>query len=169
MPDATMDPAVEVAVKRVMEHADFASKFKHPIKFNGTDFVEQRLTSEEQLAEVTKSALRQMHVFLERYGSMLPFEDLRALASCPAAETAEATRKTGLDQSLAVHVATWSCWAGRGTAFITLNLASDYFWSRGNDEAEDVTKSGGSAIVGAAEIYMGSYTLESRARDESSW
>lgn len=47
------------------------------------------------------------------------------------------------------------------TAFITLNLASDYFWSRGNDEAEDVTKSGGSALVGAAEIYMGSYTLES--------
>lgn len=85
-----MDPAVEVAVKRVMEHADFAGKFKHPIKFNGTDFVEQRLTSEEQLAEVTKSALRQMHVFLERYGSMLSFEELRALASCPAAETAEA-------------------------------------------------------------------------------
>jgi len=89
MPDA-MDAAVEVAVKRVMEHADFAGKFKHPIKFNGTDFVEQRLTTEQQLVEVTKSASGQMHVFLERYGSMLPSEDLRALASCPSAQTAEA-------------------------------------------------------------------------------
>ena len=89
MPDA-MDAAVEVAVKRVMEHADFAGKFKHPIKFNGTDFVEQRLTTEQQLVEVTKSANGQMHVFLERYGSMLPSEDLRALASCPSAQTAEA-------------------------------------------------------------------------------
>lgn len=85
-----MDAAVEVAVKRVMEHADFAGKFKHPIKFNGTDFVEQRLTTEQQLVEVTKSASGQMHVFLERYGSMLPSEDLRALASCPSAQTAEA-------------------------------------------------------------------------------
>ena len=59
--------------------------------------------------EVTKSASGQMHVFLERYGSMLPSEvlqggrcdkkvvsaflsiqDLRALASCPSAQTAEA-------------------------------------------------------------------------------
>ncbi|CAE7214563.1 unnamed protein product [Symbiodinium sp. CCMP2592] len=81
---------VDVAVKRVMEHADFASKFKHPVKFNGTDFIEQRLTTEQQLAEVTRSASQQMHVFLERYGSLLCAEDLRALAGCPAAETAEA-------------------------------------------------------------------------------
>jgi len=92
MPDAcvAMDAAVDVAVKRVMEHADFASKFKHPVKFNGTDFIEQRLTTEQQLAEVTRSASQQMHVFLERYGSLLCAEDLRALAGCPAAETAEA-------------------------------------------------------------------------------
>ncbi|OLP81582.1 hypothetical protein AK812_SmicGene37878 [Symbiodinium microadriaticum] len=91
MPDAcvAMDAAVDVAVKRVMEHADFASKFKHPVKFNGTDFVEERLTAEQQLAEVTRSASQQMHVFLERYGSLLCAEDLRALAGCPAAETAE--------------------------------------------------------------------------------
>eukprot|EP00439_Symbiodinium_sp_Y106_P084832 s1032_g26.t1 len=96
MPDAcvAMDAAVDVAVKRVMEHADFASKFKHPVKFNGTDFIEQRLTTEQQLAEVTRSASQQMHVFLERYGSLLCAEDLRALAGCPAAETAEAVDPT---------------------------------------------------------------------------
>mmetsp|Transcript_31052 Transcript_31052/g.58220 ORF Transcript_31052/g.58220 Transcript_31052/m.58220 type:complete len:289 (-) Transcript_31052:50-916(-) len=92
MPDAfvAMDAAVEVAVKRVMEHTEFAGKFKHPVKFNGTDFVEQRLTKEQQLAEVTRSASHQMHVFLERYGSMLGAEDLQALARCPSADTAEA-------------------------------------------------------------------------------
>ena len=42
---------MEVAVKHVVEHADFASKFKHPVKFNGTDFVEERLNKEQQLAE----------------------------------------------------------------------------------------------------------------------
>ncbi|CAJ1410720.1 unnamed protein product [Effrenium voratum] len=78
MPDAALDSAVEFAVKRVMEHADFAGKFKHPVKFNGTDFVEQRLSSEQQLAEVTRSACRQMHVFLERYGGMLGAEETSA-------------------------------------------------------------------------------------------
>lgn len=91
MPDiAATDASVEMAVFRVTQHADFASKFKHPIKFNGTDFVEQRLTREQQLAEVSKSACSAMHVFLERYGMLLAQEELRALSISPAAGTAEA-------------------------------------------------------------------------------
>ena len=39
---------------------------------------------------MSTSAARQMHVFLERYGALLAAEDLRALESCPAADTAEA-------------------------------------------------------------------------------
>jgi len=85
-----MDVAVDAAVRRVMQHTDFSSKFKHPVKFNGTDFVEQRLTAEQQLAEVSKNALGKMHVFLERYGALLQTEDLRALVNSPAAATAEA-------------------------------------------------------------------------------
>jgi len=46
------------------------------------------------------------------------------------------------------------------TAFIVLNLASDYFWTRGSSEAEDVPTVG-SMGMGTADIYMGSYTLES--------
>ena len=41
--------------------------------------------------------------------------------------------------------------------FITLNLASDYFWSR-NPEGEDVAKVG---TMGSAEIYMGSLGIGS--------
>eukprot|EP00930_Biecheleria_cincta_P064757 TRINITY_DN50411_c0_g1_i1.p1 TRINITY_DN50411_c0_g1~~TRINITY_DN50411_c0_g1_i1.p1 ORF type:complete len:313 (-),score=88.97 TRINITY_DN50411_c0_g1_i1:164-1102(-) len=91
MPDiGATDASVEMAVLRVTQHADFASKFKHPIKFNGKDFVEHRLSPEQQLAEVSKSASSALHVFLERYGMLLAQEELRALATSPAAETAEA-------------------------------------------------------------------------------
>lgn len=91
MPDVgAMDTSLETAVLRVTQHADFAGKFKHPIKFNGTDFVEQRLSPEEQFAAVSKSASSAMHVFLERYGTLLEQDDLKALATSPEADTAEA-------------------------------------------------------------------------------
>lgn len=84
-----MAMAVDAAVRHVVAHADFAKTFRHPVKFNGTDFVEQRLTTEEQTAEVAKLASKSLHVFLERYGTMLSAEDLRALSGDPSAETAE--------------------------------------------------------------------------------
>lgn len=73
------DAAVEAAVRRVTAHAGFGSSFRHPVKFNGTDFVEMRLSPEEQTAEVSKLAREKLHVFLERYGSVLEEEDLLAL------------------------------------------------------------------------------------------
>jgi len=82
--------AVEAAVRRVTQHAEFANKFKHPVKFNGTDFVEQRLSSEQQFQEVSKDASKKLHIFLERYGTLLQTEDLHALVSCTAAESPEA-------------------------------------------------------------------------------
>lgn len=82
--------AVDAAVGRVVGHADFAATFKHPVKFNGTDFVETRLSAEEQHAEVRKLATKSLHVFLERYGRLLPAEDIRALGTDPLAATAEA-------------------------------------------------------------------------------
>eukprot|EP00933_Yihiella_yeosuensis_P028917 TRINITY_DN22690_c0_g1_i1.p1 TRINITY_DN22690_c0_g1~~TRINITY_DN22690_c0_g1_i1.p1 ORF type:complete len:288 (+),score=79.73 TRINITY_DN22690_c0_g1_i1:149-1012(+) len=86
----TMDAAVSKAVHRVTSHAEFSTKFKHPVKFNGTDFVEQRLTAEQQLEEVSKIAIGSMHIFLERYGTMLERQDLIALQTTPASQTAEA-------------------------------------------------------------------------------
>lgn len=82
--------AVDAAVGRVVGHADFAATFKHPVKFNGTDFVETRLSAEEQHTEVRKLATKSLHVFLERYGKLLPEEDIRALGADPLAATAEA-------------------------------------------------------------------------------
>lgn len=82
-----MDQAVNAAVRSVTGHTDFQSKFKHPVKFDGTNFVEQKLSSEEQVAEVSKLEL---HVLLERYGSLLQVEDLHALVNSPAADTAAA-------------------------------------------------------------------------------
>eukprot|EP00448_Togula_jolla_P014111 CAMPEP_0170583012 /NCGR_PEP_ID=MMETSP0224-20130122/7898_1 /TAXON_ID=285029 /ORGANISM="Togula jolla, Strain CCCM 725" /LENGTH=280 /DNA_ID=CAMNT_0010906291 /DNA_START=1 /DNA_END=843 /DNA_ORIENTATION=- len=72
-----------------MAHADFTGKFKHPVRFNGTDFVETRLSEEEQSAEVSKLLAGSLHVFLERYGALLHDEDLRAIASTPAAAAPE--------------------------------------------------------------------------------
>lgn len=77
-------------VRQVMAHADFASKFRHPIKFNGTDFVETRLSEEEQFALLAKLAASTLHVFLERYGAMLQAADLRAVSKTEAAATPEA-------------------------------------------------------------------------------
>jgi len=82
--------AVEASVRRVTQHADFPTKFKHPVKFNGTDFVEQRLTVEQQFEEVSKNAAQNLHIFLERYGTLLQSEDLHALVGCSAANTPEA-------------------------------------------------------------------------------
>uniref|UniRef100_A0A7S4QIR0 CCD97-like C-terminal domain-containing protein n=1 Tax=Alexandrium monilatum TaxID=311494 RepID=A0A7S4QIR0_9DINO len=84
------DMAVDTVVRRVVAHPDFAKTFRHPLKFNGTDFVEQRMSQEEQAAEVAKLASKSLHVFLERYGTMLLAEDVRAISGCPAAATAEA-------------------------------------------------------------------------------
>ncbi|CAE7325828.1 unnamed protein product [Symbiodinium microadriaticum] len=48
------------------------------------------------------------------------------------------------------------------TAFIVLNLASDYFWTRGSSEAEDVPTVG-SMGMGTADIYMGPGPKSSKA------
>eukprot|EP00928_Gymnodinium_smaydae_P043236 TRINITY_DN29012_c0_g1_i1.p2 TRINITY_DN29012_c0_g1~~TRINITY_DN29012_c0_g1_i1.p2 ORF type:complete len:306 (+),score=96.21 TRINITY_DN29012_c0_g1_i1:51-920(+) len=80
---------VSAVVVKVVAHDGFAAKFKHPVKFNGTDFVETRLTPAEQRAEVEKLATTKLHVFLERYGTLLSAEDLSALAASPLAATAE--------------------------------------------------------------------------------
>lgn len=85
-----MDGPVELAVRHVTGHPDFEGRFRHPVKFNGAEFVEQRLTVEEQFLEVSRLASRTLHVFLERYGSMLSETDLRAIGSLPCADTAEA-------------------------------------------------------------------------------
>lgn len=77
-------------VRRVVGHATFSEKFKHPLKFNGTDFVETRLSPDEQFAEVAKIASTKIHVFLERYGELLSSEDLIAVAASPLADTEEA-------------------------------------------------------------------------------
>lgn len=82
--------AVDAAIRRVTAHTDFQSKFKHPVKFDGSNFVEQKLSSDQQYEEVAKFASGKLHVFLERYGSLLLAEDLRALVRIPAADTAEA-------------------------------------------------------------------------------
>eukprot|EP00747_Dinoflagellata_sp_TGD_P182334 gnl/TRDRNA2_/TRDRNA2_36552_c0_seq1.p1 gnl/TRDRNA2_/TRDRNA2_36552_c0~~gnl/TRDRNA2_/TRDRNA2_36552_c0_seq1.p1 ORF type:complete len:261 (-),score=69.73 gnl/TRDRNA2_/TRDRNA2_36552_c0_seq1:73-855(-) len=84
-----MEAALERAVQVVVAHQDFAATFKHPIKFNGTDFVETRLSAVEQLAEVHKLASKSLHVFLERYGTMLSTTDLDAIAATAAAQTPE--------------------------------------------------------------------------------
>jgi len=81
---------VKAAVQRVTTHADFAKTFRHPLRFDGTDFSECRLSAEEQRDEVAKSASTALHVFLERYGGLLLAEDLRALSGTPAAATPEA-------------------------------------------------------------------------------
>lgn len=81
---------MDAAVRHAMAHADFSRKFKHPIKFNGTDFVETKLSEEEQFNELRRLLSRgSLHVFLERYGGMLESSDLEALGKTPAAETAE--------------------------------------------------------------------------------
>jgi len=78
-----------MGVKVVVGNPNFAPAFKHPVKFNGTDFVETRLTQEEMTAEVSKMATSKLHVFLERYGSWLTKEELRALAASPGADAPE--------------------------------------------------------------------------------
>lgn len=80
---------VEAAVQRVTTHAEFSKTFKHPLHFDGTNFVERRLSAEEQRKEVAKVASTALHVFLERYGGLLLAEDLRALSSSPAGGTPE--------------------------------------------------------------------------------
>lgn len=82
---------MDATVRRAMGHADFAKKFKHPIKFNGTDFVETKLSEEEQFSQLRRLlSAGSLHIFLERYGAMLEARDLDALAETAAAETAEA-------------------------------------------------------------------------------
>mmetsp|Transcript_36142 Transcript_36142/g.84694 ORF Transcript_36142/g.84694 Transcript_36142/m.84694 type:complete len:281 (+) Transcript_36142:49-891(+) len=71
--------AIELAVRQVVQHKDFAVKFKHPIRFDGTNYVETRLGVEEQQAEVSKLAGKSPHVFLERYGDLLSQEEMLAL------------------------------------------------------------------------------------------
>lgn len=85
-----MEVATDTAVRHAMAHADFPKKFRHPLKFNGTDFVETKLSEEEQTVQLQKLLSGSLHVFLERYGAMLEASDLDALSSAPAAETAEA-------------------------------------------------------------------------------
>eukprot|EP00927_Polykrikos_kofoidii_P045723 TRINITY_DN3979_c0_g1_i1.p1 TRINITY_DN3979_c0_g1~~TRINITY_DN3979_c0_g1_i1.p1 ORF type:complete len:349 (-),score=80.38 TRINITY_DN3979_c0_g1_i1:77-1123(-) len=80
---------VAMAVRRVTAHPDFAKSFKHPIKFNGVDYVETRKSEAEQAAEVSELALGKLHVFLERYGGLLADAELRALAASPLAASAE--------------------------------------------------------------------------------
>lgn len=84
-----MGLAMDDVVRRLVAHDSFAGKFKHPVRFNGTDFVEQRLTPDEQFAEVAKIASTKMHVFLERYGELLSVEDLVSVSASPLAETEE--------------------------------------------------------------------------------
>lgn len=84
------DPSVAAAVLHVIGHEDFEAKFKHPLKFNGTDFVQERLTTELQVTELSQQACGKLHVFLERYGTMLPPADVEALSRTPAASTQEA-------------------------------------------------------------------------------
>jgi len=84
------DPSIAAAVLHVMGHEDFEGKFKHPLKFNGTDFVQERLSTELQVTELSGQASGKLHVFLERYGAMLPATDLEALSRTPAASTQEA-------------------------------------------------------------------------------
>jgi hypothetical protein len=87
-----MEAGMDAAVRRAMAHADFDKKFKHPLKFNGTDFVETKLSTEEQFGQLRKllgPEAGSLHIFLERYGAMLEPEDVDALATTPAAETAE--------------------------------------------------------------------------------
>merc|ERR1711871_1295380 len=89
MPDSSMDSAMDAAVRHAMAHTDFMKKFRHPIKFNGTDYVETKLTEEEQFAQLRGLlSSGSLHVFLERYGAMLEASDLDALGSSSAAETA---------------------------------------------------------------------------------
>jgi len=74
---------MEVAVHQVLQHKDFSTKFKHPLKFDGENYVEVRLGHDEQQIEVTKLAGKSPHVFLERYGDLLSREELVALrAAC---------------------------------------------------------------------------------------
>eukprot|EP00929_Paragymnodinium_shiwhaense_P046991 TRINITY_DN23874_c0_g1_i1.p1 TRINITY_DN23874_c0_g1~~TRINITY_DN23874_c0_g1_i1.p1 ORF type:complete len:317 (-),score=114.92 TRINITY_DN23874_c0_g1_i1:63-1013(-) len=83
------DQLLDAAVAKAVAHPSFAGTFKHPVKFNGTDFVETRLSEQEVRAEVSKLATTKLHVFLERYGALLSAEELRGLAAAPGAETAE--------------------------------------------------------------------------------
>lgn len=85
-----MGVAMDDVVRRVVAHSSFGEKFKHPVKFNGTDFVEQRLSTDEQFAEVAKIASTKIHVFLERYGELLSSEDLVAVSASPLADSEEA-------------------------------------------------------------------------------
>jgi hypothetical protein len=85
-----MEAAIDSAVRNAMSHVDFTKKFKHPVKFDGTDFVETRLSEEEQFAQLRRLLNGTLHVFLERYGAMLEVKDLDALSKTSAAETVEA-------------------------------------------------------------------------------
>lgn len=84
-----MGAAMDDVVRRLVAHDSFAGRFKHPVHFNGTDFVERRLTPDEQFAEVAEVASTKMHVFLERYGELLSVEDLVSVSASPLAETEE--------------------------------------------------------------------------------
>jgi len=89
---STRHPAMDAAVKCVTEHPDFASRFRHPVKFNGTDYEETRLSQEEQFREVSKLADGTLHVFLERYGSLLGPSHLQELSTLPIAESSSEVR-----------------------------------------------------------------------------
>lgn len=65
-----------MVVARVVSHAGFSGTFRHPVKFDGTNYVECRLSPEEQHKQVGELALHKPHVFLERYGTMLAASDL---------------------------------------------------------------------------------------------
>lgn len=81
--------AVEAAVQATMSHAEFNKRFRHPVKFDGSDYKEVKLSPEEQRKQLSELASKQLHVFLERYGDLLAKADLKALSALPGAETPE--------------------------------------------------------------------------------
>lgn len=75
--------ALSHAFRHVVAHSEFSNKFRHPVKFDGNNFVETRLSKEAQCEEVALLAEKSLHIFLERYGALLSHSHLEALKTMP--------------------------------------------------------------------------------------
>lgn len=81
--------AAELLVRSVMSKPEFAARFKHPVRFDGVDFREARLSEDEQRMQLLGLASSQLHIFLERYGNLLSKVDLAAIGNGLQGDTPE--------------------------------------------------------------------------------
>lgn len=83
------ESALAASVSHVLAHSEFESRFKHPLKFNGLDYVQVRLSPKEVRGSLEKLVQDSLHVFLERYGDLLTSDFIDAIAALPQAAAPE--------------------------------------------------------------------------------